>query len=475
MSRFSKSSDEEYEEGSDHEEGFSRLLMEDADMEADSTPKSSYEMLALTISLAGSDYLLNIGISPAVIASVWIIPPLCGAIFQPLFGILSDALMSKVGRREPLILLGGIGLIVALVTQAWSTTIATILDSSCTVYGPACLAKVVVSVFAVVLLYASAQAVQVGARAKMIDSCSVAQQLTVNTWASRVISLTSVFYYMLSYGLPSLRSVELRMQELASISVLAIIATIGMASIIGFQQPALHSASSGFSAKSLYKHKSYLQQLKEIVTVPMAKILAIQSLASFAWFPYLFYISRYITEKNGAPSVRLGPLALFLQSLVYVIASLVLPSFVRDTGNSTMDIPSMPKFQPIQIWRFSQAIYSICIASMVLTSSTWLILALAATTGVCWAVTMVIPYTMLTEEFLGAHEGGQRRPSHSGMFLGINNLSITVPQIIAGVLCTTIFSTAFDGHTDSLSEGIMASLAAGSVVSLLATALLMFM
>ncbi|KAI0855376.1 major facilitator superfamily domain-containing protein [Xylaria cubensis] len=419
----------------------------------------------------GTDFLLDIGISPTVIASVWIIPPLCGATLQPIFGILSDRLKFKVGRREPFVLLGGVGLLCALLTQAWSPEIANILDGACKETRLACTTKILVSVFAVVVLYASAQAVQVGTRAKMIDECHVTQQLDVNTWASRVISLTSVLYYILSYGLPPLNTVELRMQELALISVIIIVGTISVAGVAGFQAPPSYSASWALPRNNPLRHGSYVQQLKETVTTRMTKILGVQLLSSFAWFPYLFYISRYITEK-GNTTERLGPLALFLQSVVHLTTSLILPSLVRHPAENTISttaISNIPKLEPILIWRLSLALYSTCVAGILLTNSIGFTLALAALTGICWAVTQIIPYTMLTDDFIQANDGRFRRPSRSGLFLGINNLSTTIPQIIAGLICTTIFSAVSERHTNSLSNGMTMSLAAGSLVSLLAT------
>ncbi|KAI1752009.1 major facilitator superfamily domain-containing protein [Xylaria castorea] len=478
---------EEIEEESHFGESSNGLLMEEMAVQPYPSTKSSYEMLALTISLAGlqsaycsqfadgTDFLLDIGISPTVIASVWIIPPLCGATLQPLFGMLSDKLKVKVGRREPFVLLGGIGLLCALLTQAWSPEIANSLDGTCEGTRPACRTKIFVSVFAVVVLYASAQAVQVGTRAKMIDECHVNQQLDVNTWASRVISLTSVLYYILSYGLPPLSTVELRMQELALISVIIIVGTISIAGVAGFQAPTPYPASRTLLRKNPLRHKSYIQQLKETITARMIKILAVQFLSSFAWFPYLFYISRYITEKGrgeGSTAERLGPLALFLQSVVHLTTSLALPSLIRHTTkstNSTTVTSSIPKLEPIQIWRISLALYSASVAGILLTNSTDFMLALAALTGLCWAVTQIIPYTMLTDEFIQGNDGDYRSPSRSGLFLGINNLSLTIPQIIAGLICTSIFSAVSERHTDSLSNGMTMSLAAGSLVSLLAT------
>ncbi|KAI0532821.1 hypothetical protein GGR58DRAFT_148130 [Xylaria digitata] len=458
------------------------LLVEDMVLQSYPSIKSSCEMLALTISLAGlqsaycsqfadgTDFLLGIGISPTVIAFIWIIPPLCGATLQPLFGIWSDIVKEKVGRREPFELLGGIGLLCALLAQAWSSTIADSLDGSCEGAWPACQTKILVSVFAVAVLYASAQAVQVGTRAKMVDECQVSQQLDINIWASRVISLTSVLYYILSYGLPPLRTNELRMQELALICVIIIVGTISFACMASFQTPPSYPASRVLLTGNALKHESYIQHLKETVSPRMTKILAVQFLSSFAWFPYLFYISRYITEKSrheGNTIERLGPLALFLQSVVYLATSLVLPSLVSNAAkdvDATIVTVSIPKLEPIQIWRVSQALYSVCVAGILLTASTDFMLVFAAITGFCWAVTQIIPSTMLSDEFI--LDG---RSSRSGLFLGVNNLSMTIPQIIAGLLCTTIFSTTSERHTNSLSDGMTMSLAAGSLVSLLAT------
>ncbi|RYC64821.1 hypothetical protein CHU98_g1392 [Xylaria longipes] len=398
--------DEEGNEESHFGEYSNGLIVDDTALQSYPLIKSSYEMLALTISLAGSVNLpiqvTDIGISPTVIASVWIIPPLCGATLQPLFGIWSDILKEKVGRRELFVLLGGIGLICALLIQAWNSTITIVLDGSCGGTRPACRAKIFVSVFAVVVLYASAQAVQVGTRVKMVDECHLTQQLDVNTWASRVISLTSVLYYILSYGLPPLTTVELRMQELALISAIIIVGAISTACTS-------QKKTNGVRGRG-----------------------------------------------EGNTTERLGPLALFLQSVVHLTTSLILPSLIGHNtrnANSTTVAFNIPKFEPIQIWRLSQALYSAFVAGILLTNSTDLMLALAAMTGLCWAVMQIIPYTMLTDEFIKRNDADYRKLSRSGLFLGINNLSMTIPQVIAGFICTTIFSTVSERHTNSLSNG----------------------
>ncbi|KAI3339092.1 hypothetical protein F4824DRAFT_509025 [Ustulina deusta] len=442
--------EEENEERSRFRESSNRLLTEDRALQSYPSTKSSYEMLVLTISLAGlqsaycsqfadgTDFLMEIGISPTVIASVWIIPPVCGAILQPLFGILSDTLKEKVGRREPFVLVGGIGLLCALLIQAWSSTIANSFDSSCEGTWPACRIKIFVSVLTVVVLYA------------------------------RVVSLTSVLYYILSYGLPPLGTIELRMQELALISSIIIVVAISIPCVASFQTPPHYSTSRALPTKNRIKHMSYIQQLKETVTTRMIKILAVQFLSSFAWFPYLFYIS-----SNGDRAKRLGPLALFLQSVVHLTTSLALPFLVSHTtrkANSTIVAFKFPTLPPMRIWRLSQALYSVCVAAILLTNSTGFMLALAALTGLCWAVMQIIPYTMLTDEFILGNDEGHRRSSRSGLFLGINNLSLTIPQIIAGLICTTIFSTVSNGDTNSLFNGMTRSLAVGSFVSLLAAA-----
>ncbi|KAI1364324.1 hypothetical protein F5Y08DRAFT_217201 [Xylaria arbuscula] len=471
-----------------HFEGsFNALLMEEMPMESHSQTISDYEMLILTIGLAGlqsaycsqfadgTDFLIGIGISPIVIASIWIIPPLCGATLQPLFGILSDASRGALGRREPFMLLGGLGLLGALMLQAWNSTVADSLDASCPGAWPACWTKVFVSVFAVIMLYASAQAVQVATRARMVDACPASQQLRLNTLGSRLISLTSVLYYILSYGLPSLMTIELRMQELALISAIIIVVTISVACTEGYRAISPLSASRAFPSKPTRGRGTYIQQVKESVSTRMTKILVVQFLSSFAWFPYLFFISRHITEKGhakGNTTERLGPLALFLQSVVHLVTTFALPFIIADT---TADTPSskrtwqITRAEPLQVWRLSQVLYSVCVAGILLTDSITLTLVLASLVGFSWAVMQIIPYAVLTNEFLSRDDGDHRRASFSGLFLGINNLSLTIPQILAGVICTTIFSTVSEEHSEKMFNGMTGSLAIGSLVSLLAT------
>lgn len=113
-------------------------------------------------------------------------------------------------------------------------------------------------------------------------------------------------------------------------------------------------------------------------------------------------------------------------------------------------------------------LYSVCVGGILLTNSIVFALILAALVGFSWAVMQIIPYVVLTDEFLLRGDGDHRRSS-SGLFLGINNLSLTIPQIMTGVICTTIFSTVSEKHGESMFNGITGSLAIGSMVSLLAT------
>ncbi|OTA98015.1 hypothetical protein M426DRAFT_326316 [Hypoxylon sp. CI-4A] len=459
---------------------------------------SNYGMIALTISLAGlqtaycfqyadgTDFLLDIGISPAVIASVWVIPPACGVVIQPLFGVLSDILKGRGGRREPLVIAGGAGLIFSLLSLAWISRLVNAFDEACGTSWITCRPKQVISVLAIVLLNVSAQAVQVGTRARMIDDCPRTQQLDINTWASRVIGLANVLSYILSYGLSSKGTTEARTQELALIYSMIIAGTISIAVLASSQPPNSYSVIRPSQIWNRPGFVHYVRQLKGIFTARIVKILALQFLSWFAWFPYQFYISRYITEKDTSSQAqnqehtrRLGPLALFLQSMVHLATSLFLPYIVQTVSGAmrnTASAPStfdIPRFSPIHLWRASQVLYSVSIIGILATKSTVCTLALAAMTGFCWAVTQVIPYTMLTEELKSVQDGSQKGSSEAGLFLGINNISMAFPQIIAGLVCSAIFSAFSEEHPDSLFDGTAGSLATGSLVSLIAVAISM--
>jgi solute carrier family 45 protein 1/2/4 len=68
----------------------------------------------------GSPYLLSLGMSKSLLAFVWIIGPLSGALVQPYVGIRSDNCRVPWGKRKPFMIGGGLATAIALLALAWT-------------------------------------------------------------------------------------------------------------------------------------------------------------------------------------------------------------------------------------------------------------------------------------------------------------------------------------------------------------------
>ncbi|CAG8712747.1 8014_t:CDS:2, partial [Scutellospora calospora] len=66
-------------------------------------------------------------LSPELIALVWFAGPLSGFVIQPLVGAFSDKCTSRMGRRRPFIIIGGILVCISMVSIAYSKEWAMIL------------------------------------------------------------------------------------------------------------------------------------------------------------------------------------------------------------------------------------------------------------------------------------------------------------------------------------------------------------
>jgi Na+/melibiose symporter-like transporter len=68
-----------------------------------------------------------LGLTPELIALVWLAGPLSGLIIQPLVGAISDKSTYRLGRRRPFIIVGGFLVCLSMVSIAYSKEWAKII------------------------------------------------------------------------------------------------------------------------------------------------------------------------------------------------------------------------------------------------------------------------------------------------------------------------------------------------------------
>lgn len=177
--------------------------------------------------------------------------------------------------------------------------------------------------------------------------------------------------------------------------------------------------------------------------------------------------TRQETDKIWEAATRCGTFALLVFAVVSLAANTILPVFiVPSVSNPNSPIKNRLSFLQIpgltirRIWIMSHGIFALAMFSTFFVTTVWGATAVVAACGIPWAITLWAPFALLSTEIskrdalkrgLMRDESPQRVPSVStlreneeyedqaGIILGLHNVSIAAPQIIATVLSSFLF------------------------------------
>jgi len=160
---------------------------------------------------------------------------------------------------------------------------------------------------------------------------------------------------------------------------------------------------------------------------PMVRICAVQFFAWFAWFTFLLFITTWVGETifHGDPSapshspsletfregVRFGALGLTVFAAVTMVSSLVLPILAVPLG-----------IKPV--FFVCQLIFAICLFLPLWIDNKIGSVILISICGIPWTAVMIFPFTVVS---MSVDE------SESGLYIGVLNIFVVVPQIIVGL------------------------------------------
>ncbi|KAK4501707.1 hypothetical protein PRZ48_007516 [Zasmidium cellare] len=467
-----------------------------------------------------SPFLLDLGISRGVMAIIWIAGPLSGVLVQPYIGMKSDRLRSRFGKRRPFMVAGAIATIVSLMVLVWSFEITRGVLWAFGVEGDA--TRVTAIVVAVLMLYVldfSINVLQASARTFVVDSAPGFQQDIANAWASRVSGIGDIIgftfgYLELGQYLHALGDTQFK--DLAFLTAIALFASTAFTVCAIPERDSRrhanephpyandprqvnephtdaedphqyahrpdHGSAERASSRSTYSgdisHQTLLGSFKELWQVmtrlppQIKKVCLIQLAAWVGWFPILFYTStwirdlymdNYLREKPNVPvddptlsehGTRLGSLGLLIKAVVTLTCSIALPWIVRKVHLLTLK----------RIWIASHVIFAVLAGLTFLVDRVRSAILLTACTGIPWAITLWAPFAIIAAEMKDGFE------DDAGAILGIHNMAIALPQVIAILASSAIFQSLHTGagevDPDSIAwvfrfGGAMALVAAG--------------
>ena len=170
-----------------------------------------------------------------------------------------------------------------------------------------------------------------------------------------------------------------------------------------------------------------------------------------------------MSNKNSIAenAIRYGTFASFLFSVVAFVANLLLPLLLRVSAEAGLTAKKPPaKFGIAQAWTCAHIIFALAMFATMIVTSQAAATFLVAFVGLSWALTHWAPFAIIGNELgseLAARQSfdsstldsppddmmsNARVEVQAGAVLGLHNVAISAPQMIASLACSIIFALA---------------------------------
>jgi solute carrier family 45 protein 1/2/4 len=279
--------------------------------------------------------------------------------------------------------------------------------------------------------------VQAMCRSLIVDVSPLESQNEANAWAGRMIGFGNVMGYFVGFlDLPRLVPLlgNTQLKCLCFITIGVLVATVAITCASSPEEPSYpHIANTPWYTSFVEIGKSW-----KSLPSPIQDICNVQFLAWMGWFPFLFYSSSWV---SGSTDARLGSLALSMNSVVSLVAGLVIP-FIHKR---------VPRISQSQIWAVSMWIFGFIVFTTCWFSSPSYVVFVVSTLGVSWAVALWIPFSLIGE-YLNVYTNGDYhllddvedstipQDVKPGIVLGIHNVYICLPEFVSTLLSLIIFA-----------------------------------
>lgn len=282
-------------------------------------------------------------------------------------------------------------------------------------------------------------------------------------------------------------------QALCAFASISFIITILIATLtIKERNPQDEPVNHENSRLGLFEFFKQVWQSIKRLPKPIRTVCEIQLCSWLGWFPFLFYITTYVGQlyvnprlnpdlspdevnRIWARATRVGTFALLIEATVSLSINLLLPFIIEPTykaDNADSTSPSklpflqrtmkrlqIPGFTIRRAWFLSELLFFVCMFSTFFISTPFAATVMVAFVGVAWSLSLWAPYSLISAEIskrsearrarhrqklLNGNEdpfsGEEDQEEHrAGIILGLHNVSISGPQIVATLISSIIF------------------------------------
>lgn len=403
-----------------------------------------------------SRILTSLGADPHNLSFFWLVAPVMGLLVQPVVGAASDKTWTPIGRRSPYILGGAIVSMLAMFLMPNAPLIVKAGGAAALAFGVGMLA----------LMDASFNVTFQPFRALVADMTPEEQRNTGYSIQSFLINVGAVIGSALPFiltwaGIANeaeagkvAPSVIWSFYIGGSLLLLSVLVTVFKTKEY---PPKEFEEINGITEEDKSKKESFF---KLVVNMPKAmKQLAIVQL--FSWFP-LFLLWVYSTtaisqhyygvplDFNAEHETNMAIRQAFdeagnwvgicfaVYSLVAAIYSIVMPKLIRMSSRKA-------------VFSLSLLLGGLGFISTYFFTNQYALLISMVGVGIAWAAILALPYAILS---------GSLPAKRMGIYMGLFNLTVVVPQIISGVFGGPILRNFFGG------QGILILVMAGVIMIL---------
>jgi len=381
-----------------------------------------------------SRILSSLGADLHELSFFWLVAPIMGLVVQPFVGAASDKTWTKLGRRSPYILIGAILSVIAMFFLPNAPFIIKAGGAAALIFGAVMLALMDAS-FNVTFQPFRALVADMMPNEQRNLGYSV-QSFLINTGAVIGSALPFIFT---SIGVSNIsetgdvpESVIWSFYAGGTVLILSVLVTVFKTKEY---PPAEFERYNGITEEDKAEKLTMLQTLK---TMPktMAQLAVVQL---FSWFP-LFLLWVYSTPAiaqhywgtatNDSSSVAYNEagnwvgICFAAYSLFAALFSILMPKLTEYISRKT-------------VYSSSLLLGGLGFLSMfIFKDPNFLIISMVGI-GIAWAAILAMPYAILS---------GTLPAKRMGIYMGLFNLTVVVPQILSGVLGGPILKTFFNNQ-----------------------------
>lgn len=367
-----------------------------------------------------SRILMTFGADVHHLSWFWLVAPITGMIIQPIIGYMSDKTWNRLGRRRPYFLVGAILTSIALILMPNAPHLATFI------------APMFIGGGLLMIMDASINISMEPFRALVADKLPEEQHTLGFSMQTLLIGIGAVVGSWLPYMMGNWFGVSKTPDSAGLVADNVTYSFYFGAFVLLSSILWTIFTTNEYPPEELVATAEIEEQPKKFFIPPiMIKLLLVQFFSWFALFAMWVYTTPAValkfygtTDPNSAPFREAGDWVGILFGVyngVSAIIALSLPVIAKRLSKRGTHALALV-FGAVSLLSF-----------LVITDPIYLIIPMIGI-GIAWGSILAMPYAMLANSI---------PPKQMGVFMGLFNMSITIPQIVSGVFSGLILRYFF--------------------------------